>query len=64
MAIMSGIDQRALTARRSETIQKLMNMRDYELSAASLRHDPIWGPIRKDPGFDKAIGSLDAKEVK
>jgi hypothetical protein len=45
-------------------MQKLTDMRDYELSAASLRHDPIWDPIRKDPRFDKAIASLEAKEVK
>jgi hypothetical protein len=45
-------------------MQKRMDMRDYELSAASLRHDPIWDPIRKDPRFDKAIASLEAKEMK
>ncbi len=47
-----------------ETMQKLIDMRDFELSAASLRHDPIWDPIRKDPRFEKAIASLEAKEVK
>jgi len=41
-----------------------MDMRDCELNAASLRHDPIWDPIRKDPHFDKAIASLEAKEMK
>jgi hypothetical protein len=35
-----------------------------QLCAASLRHDPMWDPIRKDPRFEKAIVSLEAKELK
>jgi hypothetical protein len=34
-----------------------------ELSAAMLRHDPIWDAIRKDPRFEKLITPLAAKEL-
>ena len=49
-----------------ETIQKVidMPMAGGELNAMALRRDPIWDPIRKDPRFEKAIASLEAKEVK
>ena len=47
-----------------ETMQKLIDKPDAggQLCAAALRRDPIWDPIRKDPRFEKAIASLEAKE--
>lgn len=47
-----------------ETIQKVIDLPTavVDFSAASLRRDPIWDPIRKDPRFEKAIASLAAKE--
>ncbi len=33
-----------------------------QMCAAELRRNPIWDPIRKDPRFENAIASLDAKE--
>jgi TolB-like protein/class 3 adenylate cyclase/Flp pilus assembly protein TadD len=49
-----------------ETIQKLIDMPTGCgcVSAATLRRDPIWDPIRQDPRFEKATASLGAKEVK
>ena len=47
-----------------ETMQKLIDKPDAggPLCVAALRRDPIWDPIRKDPRFEKAIASLEAKE--
>ncbi len=47
-----------------ETIQKVIDFPSAGagFSAASLRRDPIWDPIRKDPRFEKAIVTLAAKE--
>jgi len=49
-----------------ETMQKLIDKPTGggQMCAAELRRNPIWDPIRKDPRFEKAIASLDAKESK
>jgi TolB-like protein/class 3 adenylate cyclase/Flp pilus assembly protein TadD len=49
-----------------EAMQKLIDKPTGggELCAAGLRRDPIYDPIRQDPRFEKAIASLEAKEVK
>jgi len=49
-----------------ETMQKLIDKPTGggQMCAAELRRNPIWDLIRKDPRFEKAIASLEAKESK
>ncbi len=35
----------------------------YEVSAASLRSDPAWDPLRKDPRFNALISDADAADA-
>jgi hypothetical protein len=46
-----------------ETMQKLIDNPTAVagFSAAALRRDPIWDPIRKHPRFEKAVASLALK---
>jgi hypothetical protein len=36
----------------------------YEVSAASLRSDPAWDPLRKDPRFEKLIADAATGEAR
>ena len=49
-----------------EAMQKLIDKPTGggELCAAGLRRDPIYDAIRDDPRFEKAIASLETKDVK
>jgi len=49
-----------------ESMQKLIDKPTGggQLCATALRRDPIWDPIRKDPRFEKAIASVEAKVLK